>query len=165
MIELSQTEIDKLTDMYLVANTPSYLYRRFRDSVIVERVAKDSTAEQLLETIRTVDKLEDRELLEVVKAYTATVALTFLDPRAFQEALGKIEIVHLEWVLPILSLWHETQVPISTHSVLYKPPLSVDAIIITTPTSTTSHRAYITEPEKTSSSASVTDVTVTGDDQ
>ena len=108
MINLSSLNENQLGRIYIVANTPSYLFRHFRAEQSVQRLAKQNTAQDLIEFARGVAVANKRTLKQVIEAYAAIVALTFKDK-------GTIEIDPdsfngLDWARSILAFASAAQI-------------------------------------------------------
>ena len=121
MTRLTSEQTSSLASYYLLANTPTYLYRRFRESPTVQRLATEATAYQLVQSLLKIDKLKQRNLSDVVTAYALTVALTFLEQRDVSKALRGKKVKNIEWVDRILKLGNQKMVPTARSEVLVKP--------------------------------------------
>lgn len=111
MIEIPAETISILEQIYVVSNTPGYLYKHFRREAGVERLAHTYSAEQLVEHIVEVESKEGRTLADVASAYAACVALTFHDLRLVLELMNRVELQKLEWVEAIVNIWDKSYIP------------------------------------------------------
>ena len=123
MITLAPTELDQLVPIYLVANTPAYLYRNLRKASAVQRLAETNIPMDLIDHILFVDRSPERDLRDVVAAYASTIALTIQDSREVLRALQGLEVTNLEWVASILQLWDQTRIGTEYTVVSDKPKI------------------------------------------
>ncbi len=121
MIDLTSLNIDRLTDIYLVSNTPSYLLKHFRREPSVQALAQANAVRDLFDYIVQVDRKEGRSLQEVAAAYAAVVALTYCESPDVNLATTGVEVQALEWYQPILDRWRESLIVTAIHDVRYRP--------------------------------------------
>lgn len=122
MTQLSAAELDQLAPIYLVANTPEYLYRRFRAESAIQRLAEQSKPADLVNLILQVDRSAERAVHKVVAAYAATVGLTLQDSREVLRALEGFEVTNLNWVDKILQLWDQNRTATTLETVAVRRP-------------------------------------------
>jgi hypothetical protein len=123
MNALTPNDRDRLGRIYLVANTPSYLYRHFRrDSSVIE-LARATSTDALAGFVREVQDLPERSPTDVAAAYAAVVALTFHDPERVRAEMGDISESALAWIGPILKLWYDSFIATQIVEIPYKPQI------------------------------------------
>ena len=127
MINTSYLNIDQLAQTYLVANTPSYLYRHYRSDQSVQDFARHNNTEDLVSIAEQISRFKNRTLEDLILAYAAIVALTFKDFREVKDALGRASFTGLDWATDIIKLWDNTRIPTQTINVKGQP-------IVQTPT-------------------------------
>lgn len=111
MIEMSEESIGVLKQIYIVANTPCYLYKHFKREMVVEMLARIYSAEKLVEHIVEIDNKKRRTLADVTSAYAACVALTFHEVRLVSALMNEMNLRTLEWVDAIVKIWEKSYVP------------------------------------------------------
>jgi hypothetical protein len=119
MIEIGSETISILEKVYVVANTPSYVYRHFRAEEGVQTLGKIYDSRRLVEHIVEIERKEERTLGDIISAYAATVALTFKNIGEVKEVMRDLRIERVEWAVKILSLWIATCVPTDTRDLDY----------------------------------------------
>ncbi len=119
MIELPDVNSREVKLIYLVANTPYYLYRRLRSTNTVEVLAQRYSAVELVSFIKSVDADEKRYMDQAALAYAAAVALTrHSDSAGVDQALGGQEAFSgLPWISEILRVWRAGRVGLYSASV------------------------------------------------
>ena len=116
-MRLNPDTLEWLSHIYLVANTPLYLYRKLRNELSVEQLAQVHRPTELVQFITEVDRENDRSASRVAAAYAATVALTYHPPGAVAEALAQAPPVrHLNWVADILAIWEQSRISTTVES-------------------------------------------------
>jgi len=121
MTILTSETTKRLSEIYLVANTPSYLYKHFRSDEAVEKLAKKYSAEDLINFICQVDSDNNPSLRDIVAAYAGSVALTFHDLRVVEAILTDIQIKNLQWFGKVIQIWKDSNVSISVINVCSVP--------------------------------------------
>jgi len=103
-----------VTQIYLVANTPTYLFRHLRSEQSVKDLANHWPSQTLLEQVATIDAQAKRSEVDIAIAYAALVAATYRDPREVAEARASVKIKNLSWVDDILAIWFDSATPESS---------------------------------------------------
>ena len=113
MLNVSALNLEQLGMVYLVANTPSYLYRHFRLDSSIQEVARGSSVEELNAAIK--EKLsiptERRTIEDIVLIYALLVALTFKDQVEVERSITSIELTTVDWGKKILDIWKNSSGP------------------------------------------------------
>jgi hypothetical protein len=118
MIKIDPELSKYFIDIYVVANTPTYLYRRFRSQEIIRDLANRYSEEDLIDYIKKIDSSQNPSISDVANAYAVSVALTFKNSEIVKKLLKSYELKKLEWVLPVVQIWLVTEIP-TTSSVFY----------------------------------------------
>lgn len=119
--------VEELMRAYVVANTPSYLFRHFRQEASLLDFAKAHTVPQLIQYASLVAADPHRDLESVAKAYAAVVALTFHELDSVREAIAGTQLDGLEWAGPILLTWLGKTPNLSSLSVTFSPMTTTTA--------------------------------------
>lgn len=116
---VTQKESEELLATYLVANTPLYLYRHFRRSPIIQRLAEQHRPGELAAFIVDVGKQTERVPGDVAAAYAAAVALTFLDRGSVDPLINELNLRtrDLHWLAQIFAMWRQRRIQTSTSRV------------------------------------------------
>lgn len=119
MVKLHILNIDALTNVYLVANTPAYLFRHFRNNETVQNFADSHSVAQLASEINRVSALTvpERNIRDIVSAYSSIVGLTFKNPADVLKVLENVEFNRILWGDRILSLWEPYPTYVTTMDV------------------------------------------------
>ena len=78
-MNIEQDELDRLVDTFVVANTPIYLYKHFRDNPTVRRMAHETPPSDLMRTYNDIAKKTQRTPEEAAQGYAALIALTLCE--------------------------------------------------------------------------------------
>lgn len=107
MANLKILNLEALETIYLVANTPSYLLRHYRNNQSVQSFANLHSIDELVSEIDRVSSLDisSRTLEDIVGAYSAIVALTFKSSDEIERASNKLSFENILWAEQILYLW------------------------------------------------------------
>lgn len=122
---LTDQALRQLVRVYMVANTPAYLYRKLLSEESVAELAAANSVEQLIDFILRVDESQERSVEDVAGAYGAVVALTLKDSQRVIEALEDVRLENLEWVEAVLRIWDSERIPTVTKEG-YPPPSQQD---------------------------------------
>lgn len=117
MTRLSLLEIHELVAIYLVANTPSYLYRHFRGSPTVQRLADSNSPAELVAFISRVDSEERTTPVAVALAHASAVAMTYQRSDIADSAIAGLVIQHLRWIPILFSIWKQGRIETTTTKV------------------------------------------------
>src|SRR3989344_7434722 len=105
MSSLKLATLDHLAAIYLVANTPAYLYDRYRAEQCIQSLARDKSTRELVAIATQIAADTNRTPTELAVGYAALVALTFKDFREATSVLDGVRLEQLEWSDRILELW------------------------------------------------------------
>lgn len=111
MIKIDPELSKYFIEIYVVANTPTYLYRRFRSQEIIRDLANRYSEEDLIDYIKKIDSSQNPSISDVANAYAVSVALTFKNSETVKKLLKSYELKKLEWVLRIVQIWLITEIP------------------------------------------------------
>lgn len=133
MTHLQFLRFDQLARIYLVSNTPSYLYRHFKADSTVQDLARLNSPLDLASTLGEIAAIDpnERTLRQIVSAYASIVALTFKQPREVFDAVADIRLSSIVWGDKILNLWNASETTTQVTEVVVPPK-----IVTPTPTST-----------------------------
>jgi hypothetical protein len=89
--------LDELAGVYVVANTPTYLFDRLRGHAAVLGLAESVDTRALLDFVQRVAHQSERRETDVAKAYAALVAVSFRPYPEWREDLKSIDLAALKW--------------------------------------------------------------------
>lgn len=121
----------QLERVYVLANTPSYLVRNFREEESVRRLARESSAAALKAYLRQVTPR--RRLRETVAAYAVLVALGSAGVRLTKQELEALESAGLHWARVVDALASEA--PVATTAASLQPPPRIEVLGLGHPSS------------------------------
>ena len=96
--------IREIREVYLVSNTPLYLYKRLRQLEAVHHLASAVTGKDLLAEYLKRAKAKDRTPDDVAIAYACLVAITLRDLDEADPLLRSLESTSLNWAPAIRDL-------------------------------------------------------------
>ncbi len=105
---LSLHSLEYLAAIYLVSNTPDYLYDRYRAEQAVMSLGLEKSAVELVAVATEVARDQKRTPTDLAAGYAAIVALTFRDFGEVRAALSEARLDELEWAASILDIWRQT---------------------------------------------------------
>lgn len=107
MANLSILNVDALANIYMVANTPSYLFRHYRNNSSVQDFADAHSGEDLVAEIKRVSaiSLSERTVDDIAVAYAAVVGLTFKEAPGVKALVENVDLSRILWAERILFLW------------------------------------------------------------
>ncbi len=107
MANLNILNVDALANIYMVANTPSYLFRHYRNNSSVQDFADAHSIEELAAEIQRVSSiaLDQRTVDDIAVAYAAVVGLTFKDAAQVDAVIANLDFSKILWAQRILFLW------------------------------------------------------------
>jgi hypothetical protein len=130
MINLSVLNENELARIYLVSNTPSYLFRHYRADQSVQELSSRHSAVDLLSFATQVAQLHNRTLRQVIQAYAALVAFTLKNPQVRIDDPESLK--NLNWSHAILSLGGGEQITTNQFQLRSSPtvtrPMEMSAI-------------------------------------
>lgn len=112
---LTNEEWKTLHEIYLVASTPGYLMKRFRQTEIPGSLVKKFTVDELVDEYNKV--LMDREVKHIITAYAILVAFTYLptEQRA-RQAFARVDLSELLWGEDIVELYKKLRFAIMSNT-------------------------------------------------
>jgi len=96
---LRSQELDGLKEIFLFANTPSYLYKNFRQNPAVFGLAKKYQTEELIEFFEQFVKSEKLDAESLITSYALLFAISLKDyaeSRRFLKGIDRYK--NLEWI-------------------------------------------------------------------
>jgi hypothetical protein len=104
----SHLDLDILSQIYMVSNTPSYLYTRFRKEDTIIDISKKYKTEEIIETIEFVlhDKAEDSN--KIIFLYALIISLTYKPYSKVYKFLSKLEKIKFKWFYEIINIYLQT---------------------------------------------------------
>jgi ribosome biogenesis GTPase A len=126
MIDIPDKVFSSAERAFLLANTPGYLYRNLRDIKWTRKIAREVSAEELVNQIDKIDNIENPNLEDIVTAYIFLVSLTYHKPEEVFKSLRKLEVNSLNWIGDIISIWNNHRKSSNTLDISSPQPTSLD---------------------------------------
>lgn len=104
MINPKDIRFEELIQMYMVANTPSYLFRRFRSTTLVQELGRSSAVDELVQYIVRFLSIKSPSLEETVLCYATTVALASKTADGVKSVLNEFDGHIPSWLHELLLL-------------------------------------------------------------
>lgn len=95
---LNSNELQDLKEIFLVANTPSYLYKNFRQNNSINRLSQKYKTQELITYFESTAKSEKIVFDDVITIYALVVALSFKNYDEIKEFLIEMGKYRLEWL-------------------------------------------------------------------
>jgi hypothetical protein len=116
VISLDDLNLHGLADVYVLANTPAYLYRWFRADESVRALARSHPTGELASRLNTILDQHNLGFDELILAYALLVCLTMKDYREARPFIEHLAYNRLEWATEILEIWEAIRTVIVTAS-------------------------------------------------
>lgn len=94
--------LESLTRITAVANTPMYLYRHFRNESSVEEFSKSATTVELFSYVQELARKRSRTFEDTVLGYAALIAITFKPSSEIRKLIDEHGIPRLPWSYELL---------------------------------------------------------------
>lgn len=98
---LTKNQVADIERTYMVANTPTYLYKTLRENVAVQKLAESNTLLELASLYKRRAGKKRRSLGDVAVAYAAFVAMSLKERSGAQATMSAIDTSLLDWATPI----------------------------------------------------------------
>ncbi|MCI0695141.1 hypothetical protein L0337_24420 [candidate division KSB1 bacterium] len=96
---LRDKELDRLKEIFLFANTPSYLYKNFRQDPTVLGLSEKYSTEELIEFFEQIVKSEKLDTESLIMSYALLFAISLKDYAESHQFLKRIDkYKNLEWI-------------------------------------------------------------------
>jgi hypothetical protein len=105
---IDSANLQDLTQIYLFASTPSYLYRHFRKQSSLADLARSQPIENLVAEYQNRTTQENRSVEDVVMAYAVLVSITHLPYQEAQAILDRLDLSLLDWGEDIRTIFAAT---------------------------------------------------------
>lgn len=131
------------TEALLVANTPSFLFKRLREDPAVHLLAERYDAQELLNHLRSKGNAAPGSVAELVQIYACLVALALKDPGEVGLGLRRLTLRGVRWAETIKA--RIEAYPASSYMVI-QVPARPSVVTAGTPRSTSSASATSLSP-------------------
>lgn len=138
--------IRECLEVYLVANTPLYLYKRLRRLQAVQRLGRSTDAKELLLEYSRLAATEERSPDDVAAAYGCLVAMTHQDPLEATPLLRSLNRSSLDWALALRDLYLLQLPSGGLHRFVIATP-RIPAVTLATDASATCAKTHTPRPE------------------
>jgi hypothetical protein len=103
---------EPLAAIYLVANTPSYLFKHLRRDEAVQQLARTATVDDLAELISEFVSKPERTALDISRVYAALAAMSLRPYREWQDRVEGLDLAMLDWGARFRTLMKGNAVPV-----------------------------------------------------
>lgn len=111
IFNLRRKEIAILKELYLYANTPYFLYKRYADLEFIENKISAESSDVLLAKLRTRLIKDEKSLEDISIIYAIVISLIYKDYNSVLVILKEIKEVKFEWVSKIADLIIAKRIP------------------------------------------------------
>lgn len=94
---IDKIDIKPLTNAYLFANTPMYLYRHFRRNTSLKELAENNPTQRLVDEYNRRTDKKTKSTKDIAIAYSILIAITFLEYKQALAAFDTINLSRLDW--------------------------------------------------------------------
>jgi len=112
----SQIDVESLCQIYLVSNTPRYLYKHLRSDPSVQWMAKNLSANQLVGLYTESQEGSTRSISEVAVAHAVLAALSHMSYGDIAPVLDSLPTAGLKWASELIDILKRTRIIIETVS-------------------------------------------------
>lgn len=109
MIRFLDEELIDLSTVYLVSNTPRYLYKQLRIHPTVQRMGEKHTLDEIILVHTNSLNKKDKTAADIALAYASLVAMRFKERDAVAPMLANIHVDELEWGQEIIDILKKTE--------------------------------------------------------
>jgi len=95
---LHASELQDLKEIFLLANTPSYLYKNFRQNNSINRLSQKYEAQELITYFKVTAESEKIIFDDVITIYALLVAMSFKEYGVIKKFLSEMGKYQLEWL-------------------------------------------------------------------
>ena len=104
MTAISDRTKEELAVVYVVANTPRYLYKRLRSHPLVRKLSEELSIDELISVYDESRKKKQRSIQDVALAYAALVAMGYAAWAEVSHRLSTIDTRGLDWATDIVDI-------------------------------------------------------------
>jgi hypothetical protein len=125
-----QISIDDLCQIYLVANTPRYLFRHLREHHGVKWMSENFSIDELVAIYSDNQRTRKRSVEHVALAYAALIALYYKSYEKVEPILGTLATSGLRWAPDVIDILKKTAKVVSVNSIQFSPPTKSTVISV-----------------------------------
>ncbi|MFC1557143.1 hypothetical protein ACFL5L_04090 [candidate division KSB1 bacterium] len=93
---LSRQELNDLAKIYIVSNTPRYLYSNYREHYSLVEISKN-TIESIIKYLTKISEKPKKNIRDIVKGYAFLTSLAFKKEEDIIKQLDEINLDFLKW--------------------------------------------------------------------
>ena len=123
-----QINIKEITRIYLLANTPMFLYRNMKGLYSLKNLIRNNDLPILIDEYDKRTTKKDKQAEDMAISYAILVAITFLDYQVAIEALKNIDVSRLEWGDDIKDIFVSRAHVYTNVELSMKPKISTDEL-------------------------------------
>lgn len=99
--------VASLRDAFIFANTPAYLFKRFRGDASVQEIGMECTEDEIDSMLKRLRPSANADVYEVIRFYAALIALTFRDSDKADALLEAWADSGIHWVPELVGYYHD----------------------------------------------------------
>lgn len=104
----SQFNLNALSQIYIVSNTPSYLYNKFKKENSIINISKNFKAEAIMKNIQSILKDKAFDMTKMICLYGLIISLTHKPYAEVYKFLSEIKNVKFKWCYEIINIYLQT---------------------------------------------------------
>ena len=124
---LDEQAVGEIRAVYLVSNTPLYMFKRMRRLPVVQQLATALSGPELVAQYLLRARKKDRTPDDIAVAYACLVALTCRPSGEATSLLESVDLSGLQWG-PYIRYLNKTKLPVSQSARLELPPQPVPTV-------------------------------------
>lgn len=126
MISANDLNIDELAQIFILANTPNYLYKNYSSDPSINKLAEGYSSEDLITVFREINRKEITSCEDVVLFYSVIVALSKKPSKDVRELFKEMNGLSFRWAKQISEIYFSKIIPESliSYEYKYRPPSS-----------------------------------------
>ena len=113
-------DIETISEICMVSNTPKFLYKRLRANPSVEQFAKDHTIESIVKNYKSLLRKKERTYNENALAYALLISLHFKDYAELKRVANRLPVKNLKWGKELKDILLSSAIP-TLYSVFTMP--------------------------------------------
>ena len=116
-------ELKSLTQTFVTANTPNYLWKRLRADESLRVFSEKLTDEEIINWFFEHRRSNGNRIVDLETACILVVAVSFRSFESIQNILHNIDLSGCEWAVFLRQKIHQTMVPVAIHHLDISPPI------------------------------------------
>lgn len=100
--------IERITGLYTISNTPRFLYSKLREDIFVQDIAKRMSEEDIMREIIERGKVGIRSIQELALMYAMYISLTFKNYKKVEIFYNNDGKINFEWFADFRTIYFAT---------------------------------------------------------